>query len=228
MRKSVLITGANRGIGLEVARQLAAKGCTLYLASRNKEAGKKAAALLSGDVHPIVLDVTQPESIQNAVRKLEERDTGLDVLVNNAGVLLDEDANMATLDPALLEKTLQTNAFGAIRVTQAFLPLLRQSKEPRIINVSSAGGQLSGGLGTWAPAYCISKTTLNAISCQFAAALPSFAVNAISPGWVRTDMGGEGAPLSVEEGADVIVWLATEAPQSITGKFLRERSEIPW
>jgi NAD(P)-dependent dehydrogenase (short-subunit alcohol dehydrogenase family) len=135
---------------------------------------------------------------------------------------------MTTLDPAILEQTLQTNAFGPMRMSQAFLPLLRKSAQPRIINVSSAGGQLTGALATWAPAYCISKTTLNAISCQLAAALPGFAVNAISPGWVRTDMGGAGAPLSVEEGADVIVWLATAAPQSLTGKFLRERNEIPW
>lgn len=228
MGKTVLITGANRGIGLEAARQLAARGFTVYLAARDKTAGKKAAASLKGDVHSVVLDVTLPGSIRKATQELEAHCPALDVLVNNAGVLLDEDANMTTLDPALLYQTLQTNAFGPMRVSQAFLPLLRKSKEPRIINVSSAAGQLSGGLGTWAPAYSISKTTLNAVTCQFAAALPDFAVNAISPGWVRTDMGGEGAPLSVEEGADIIVWLASEAPQSLTGKFLRDRSEIPW
>jgi NAD(P)-dependent dehydrogenase (short-subunit alcohol dehydrogenase family) len=228
MGRTVLITGSNRGIGLEVARQLTANGCKVFLAARSEAAGKKAAESLQGDVHPLVLDVASPDSIRAAVERLAAQQQCLDVLVNNAGILLDEDANIATLDPAVLEQTLETNAFGPLRVSQAFLPLLKKSTSPRIINVSSAGGQLTGGLGTWAPAYCISKTTLNAVSCQLAAALPSFAVNAISPGWVRTDMGGTSAPLSVEEGADVIVWLATDAPQSLTGKFLRERKEIPW
>lgn len=198
------------------------------MTARKEAAAKESASSLKGDVHPLVLDVTSPDSIRAAAESLQSKKVILDVLVNNAGILLDEDANITTLDPALLEETLQTNVHGPLRVAQAFLPLLKKSKEPRIINVSSAGGQLTGGLGTWAPAYCISKTTLNALSCQLAAALPNFAVNAISPGWVRTDMGGAGAPLSVEEGADVIVWLATDAPQSITGKFLRAREEIPW
>jgi NAD(P)-dependent dehydrogenase (short-subunit alcohol dehydrogenase family) len=213
---------------VDAARQIAAKGHTVYVTARKVVTAKKAASSIAGDVHPLVLDVTSPESIRAAADALQSKQVILDVLVNNAGILLDEDANITTLDPALLEETLQTNVYGPLRVSQAFLPLLKKSKEPRIINVSSAGGQLTGGLGTWAPAYCISKTTLNALSCQLAAALPNFAVNAISPGWVRTDMGGAGAPLSVEEGADVIVWLATDAPQSITGKFLRERAEIPW
>src|SRR6202012_2629422 len=113
-------------------------------------------------------------------------------------------------------------------VTQAFEPLLAKSQAPRVINISSGAGQLAEGLQDWAPAYSISKTALNALTQQFAAALPRFAVNAVSPGWVRTDMGGNMAPLSVEQGADTIVWLALDAPQKVTGQFLRERREIAW
>ncbi len=113
-------------------------------------------------------------------------------------------------------------------MTRAFVPLLSKSKSPRVINVSSGGGQLTGGADGWAPAYCISKTALNGVTVQLAAALPKFAVNSVCPGWVRTEMGGENASRSVEEGADTIVWLAGEAPQNVTGKFLRDRKEIPW
>jgi NAD(P)-dependent dehydrogenase (short-subunit alcohol dehydrogenase family) len=97
-----------------------------------------------------------------------------------------------------------------------------------VINVSSGGGKLTGGADGWAPAYCISKTALNGVTVQLAAALPKFAVNSVCPGWVRKEMGGENASRSVEEGADTIVWLASEAPQDLTGKFLRDREEIPW
>jgi NAD(P)-dependent dehydrogenase (short-subunit alcohol dehydrogenase family) len=127
-----------------------------------------------------------------------------------------------------LRKTLETNTLGALRVTRAFVPLLRKSKAPHVINVSSGGGQLTGGADGWSPAYCISKTALNGVTSQLATALPEFAVNSVCPGWVRTDMGGQGATRSVEEGADTVVWLAADAPQKLTGKFLRDRKEIPW
>ena len=117
---------------------------------------------------------------------------------------------------------------GALRVTRAFAPLLVKSKAPRVINVSSSGGELTGGADGWSPAYCISKTALNGVTSQLAAALPKFAVNSVCPGWVRTDMGGENASRSVEEGSDTIVWLTSESPQDLTGKFLRDRKEIPW
>ena len=108
------------------------------------------------------------------------------------------------------------------------MPLLSGSNTPRVINVSSGGGQLADGMDTWAPAYCLSKTALNAVTSLFAAALPNFSINSVCPGWVRTDMGGPNATRSLEEGADTIVWLATEAPASLTAKFLRDREAIAW
>src|SRR4029077_8682890 len=113
-------------------------------------------------------------------------------------------------------------------VTRAFAALLRKGKAPRVINVSSSGGQLEGGADGWAPAYCVSKTALNGVTVQLAAALPKCAVNSVCPGWVRTDMGGESAPRSVAEGAATIVWLATDAPHDLTGKFVKDRKVIPW
>src|SRR5213075_1485672 len=128
----------------------------------------------------------------------------------------------------LFRNTLETNRLGALRVTRAFVQLLRRSKAPRVINVSSGGGQLTGGADGWSPAYCISKTALNGVTVQLAAALPKFAVNSVCPGWVRTDMGGSNATRSVAEGASGIAWLAADAPQTETGKFWRDRKEIPW
>jgi NAD(P)-dependent dehydrogenase (short-subunit alcohol dehydrogenase family) len=152
----------------------------------------------------------------------------LDVLVNNAGIMVDGDDAILKISDELFRKTIETNTLGALRVTRAFVPLLGKSKAPRVINVSSGGGQLTGGADGWSPAYYISKTALKGVTSQLAAALPKFAVNSVCPGWVRTDMGGRNATRSVEEGADTIVWLASEAPQTLTGKFLRDREEIPW
>jgi NAD(P)-dependent dehydrogenase (short-subunit alcohol dehydrogenase family) len=152
----------------------------------------------------------------------------LGVLVNNAGIIVDGDNGILEISDELLRKTLETNAPSALRVTRAFVPLLRKSKAPRVINVSSGAGQLTGGADGWSPAYCISRTALNGVTSQLATALPKFAVNSVCPGWVRTDMGGQGATRSVEEGADTIVWLAAGAPQKLTGKFLRDRKEISW
>jgi NAD(P)-dependent dehydrogenase (short-subunit alcohol dehydrogenase family) len=227
-----LVTGAYRGIGFEVTRVLSAAGHKVFLASRNREAATRSAATLQNKecaVSFLELDVTDAGSIRNAVQQVSAQVDHLDVLVNNAAILEDASASVFDLDPAVLERTLITNAVAPLQVTQAFLPLLRRSKGGRIINVSSGAGQLSD-MGTWAPAYSISKAALNAVTTQFAAALQSegIAVNSVCPGWCRTEMGGPTAPRSVEQGADTIVWLATEAPQSLTGKFLRDRQEIPW
>ncbi len=174
------------------------------------------------------IDVADNDSVTTAAREFSNIADHLDVLVNNAGIIVDGDEGILEISDDLFRKTLETNTLGALRVTRAFDALLRKSEAPRVINVSSGGGQLTGGADGWAPAYCISKTALNGVTVQLAAALPNFAVNSVCPGWVRTEMGGENASRSVEEGADTIVWLATEAPQDLTGKFLRDRKEIPW
>ena len=229
--KTALITGANKGIGHEVARQLAAKGFHVFVGARNAKAGRKAAeeiAKKSGKATFLEIDVADNDSVTKAVREFSNSADHLDVLVNNAGIVADGDEAILKVSDDLIRQTWETNTLGALRVTRAFVPLLRKGKTPRVINVSSGSGQLSDGADGWAPAYSISKTALNGVTSQLAAALPKFAVNSVCPGWVRTEMGGENASRSVEEGADTIVWLASEAPQDLTGKFLRDRKEIPW
>jgi NAD(P)-dependent dehydrogenase (short-subunit alcohol dehydrogenase family) len=229
--KTVLITGANKGIGREVARQLAAKGFHVFIGARNSEAGRETAKSISaegGKATPIVIDVSDAKSVAKAVGEISGLVDQLDVLVNNAGVIVQGDSAILTTEDDLLRKTFETNTLGPLRVTRAFEPLLAKSKTPRVINVSSGGGQLTDGADGWAPAYCISKSALNGVTAQLAAGLPKFAVNSVCPGWVRTDMGGSSAPRSVEQGANTIVWLATEAPQNLTSQFLRDRKSIPW
>jgi NAD(P)-dependent dehydrogenase (short-subunit alcohol dehydrogenase family) len=222
------VTGANKGIGLEVARQLAALGWRVFVGARDAVRGEAAAESIEGDAELLELDVTQPTSIAKAVREMGAQVSQLDVLVNNAAILEDGDSSVLSLSPEIARRTLETNVLGPLRVTQGFVPLLRKSPAARVINVSSAAGQLGGDLSGFAPAYSISKTALNGLTVQLAAALPGMAVNSISPGWVRTDMGGSNAPRSVQEGAAGIVWLAAEAPQSLTGKFLRDREILDW
>jgi NAD(P)-dependent dehydrogenase (short-subunit alcohol dehydrogenase family) len=229
--RTALVIGANKGIGREVARQLAAKGFHVFVGARNRDAGRKAAdqiAKKGGKATYLEIDVSDGNSVTAAAREFAKAADHLDVLVNNAGIIVDGDNAILEVSDELLRKTLETNTLGALRVTRAFVPSLAKSKSPRVINVSSGGGQLTGGADGWAPAYCISKTALNGVTSQLAAALPKFAINSVCPGWVRTDMGGRNATRSVEEGADTIVWLASEAAQELTGKFLRDRKEIPW
>ncbi len=153
----------------------------------------------------------------------------LDVLINNAGIYPDQGLTVLTLPRDRLDATFQTNTFGPLEVTQAFLPLLRKAGAARVVNVSSGYGQLEG-LSPDVPSYCLSKLALNGLTILLARALEPdrIAVNSMCPGWVRTDMGGPNADRSVEEGADTAVWLASEAPQALTGKLFRDRKEIPW
>lgn len=228
--KIALVTGANKGIGFEVVRQLARQNFRVFLGARNVEAGRAAAEKLSaeGSVTFLEIDVADAASILRAAQEFTSQTERLDLLINNAGMMRDDDKGALSISPEIFETTLRTNTLGPWLVSQAFLPLLRKSDAPRIVNVSSGGGQLDGGADGWAPAYCVSKTALNGVTAQLAAALPKFAVNSVCPGWVRTDMGGENARLSVGEGASGVVWLATEAPHELTGKFFKERKEIPW
>ena len=229
-QKTALVTGANKGIGFEVSRELARLGLRVFLGARNAEAGRAAVEKLksTGDVVILEIDVSDGKSIRAAAAELGRQTECLDVLVNNAGILLDEDENALSITPEIFETTLRTNTLGPWLVTQAFVPLLEKCAAPRIVNVSSSGGQLEDGADGWAPAYCVSKTALNGVTVQLAAALPKFAVNSVCPGWVRTDMGGENATRSVAEGAATIVWLATDAPHDLTGKFVKDRKVIPW
>ena len=161
---------------------------------------------------------------------MTRRAGSLDALVNNAGILKDEGASIVDVDVALIEQTLATNTFGPLRLTQALLPLLRKADGgARVINLSSGLGQLND-MDDGYPAYGISKTALNAVTRKFADALKGdrIAVNSVCPGWVKTDMGGAGAHRTVEQGADTVVWLATEAALEVTGQFLRDRKPIGW
>ena len=195
------------------------------------KAASAAAAKLreaGGKVDFLQLDVSDPESIRQVAAEYAQASESLDVLINNAGILLPEDNSILNLTAEMLTEVMTTNTFAALRMTQAFQPLLEKSPAPRVINVSSGGGQLADGADGWAPAYCISKTSLNGVTSQLAVALPKFAINSVCPGWVRTDLGGSNAPRSLAEGADGIVWLAAEAPQDLTSQFLRDRKVIPW
>jgi NAD(P)-dependent dehydrogenase (short-subunit alcohol dehydrogenase family) len=229
-QKTALVTGANKGIGFEVTRQLARQGFRVFLGARNEEAGRAAAEKLGSDgtVTFLKIDISDADSIRAAAGEFSRQADRLDVLVNNAGILLDEDKSALTMTADIFETTLRTNTLGPWLVAQAFAPLLEKSPAPRIVNVSSGGGQLDGGADGWAPGYCVSKTALNGVTVQLAAALPKCAVNSVCPGWVRTEMGGANADRSVGEGAATIVWLATEAPHDLTGKFVKDRKVIPW
>jgi NAD(P)-dependent dehydrogenase (short-subunit alcohol dehydrogenase family) len=222
--KTALITGAYRGLGFETARQLSERGWKVILTARRREQGSAAAAKLKSASF-LELDITKKSSVEKAAKAVSE----LDVLINNAAIIPDNDQDILTITPELVGKTIETNALGALRVSQALLPKLLKSKAGRIVNVSSGAGQLSD-MGTWSPAYSASKTALNAITCVLAAALKEkgIAVNSVCPGWCRTEMGGAGAPRSPEEGAAGIAWLAADAPQDKTGLFWRDREVIPW
>ena len=227
--KIALVTGGNRGIGKEIVRQLANKGWRIILTARDPKTGAQAASSIKGDVRFLALDVADDESIAQAAENFSKESDQLDVLINNAGIYPDEGFNILTVPRELLSKTFQTNVFGAIRVIQALLPFLSRADQARIVNLSSGYGEL-GGLSSNVPSYCLSKLTLNGATIMFDQALRNhgIAVNSVCPGWVRTDMGGPNATSSVEEGADTAVWLATDAPHSLSGKFFRRRREIPW
>ena len=231
-QRIALVTGANRGIGFEVVRQLARKGFHVFLGARNSAAGTAATKKLrsegAGDITFLQIDVSDGDNVRRAAEEFSGQADHLDTLVNNAGLALDDDQDILKISLETLETTLRTNTTGPLMVAQAFLPMLKKSGAPRIVNVSSGGGQLTDGADGWAPAYCISKTALNGVTSQLAAALPHFAVNSVCPGWVRTDMGGANATRSVAEGSAGIVWLAADAPQDQTGKFWRDRKVIPW
>jgi NAD(P)-dependent dehydrogenase (short-subunit alcohol dehydrogenase family) len=234
-----LVSGAAKGIGLEIVRGLATRGYAVFLGARDRAKGHAAADALAneGDVRFVRLDVTDEASIAEAVRAIGHLAHRLDVLVNNAGVLLDEGRNVADVETAVLRQTLETNVLGAFALTRACLPLLRRSPHPRIVNVSSTAGSLAdmaatvdGGDDFPAPSYRVSKAALNALTLVLAKDLRSdrILVNACCPGWVRTDMGGPNATLSPAEGAVTPLFLATLPDGGPTGGFFAEGVPTPW
>jgi NAD(P)-dependent dehydrogenase (short-subunit alcohol dehydrogenase family) len=230
-RPVALVSGSNRGLGREIARELAELGQHVIVTARDPRAARETAEELADagrlSVQPAQLDVADPASVAALGERVRSDPGRLDVLVNNAGVMGDEASNAATaaLDDA--RRTMEINLFGAWRLTQALVLLLRKSPSARIVNVSSGAGQLSDMNGGY-PGYRLSKTALNALTRVLANEEPSILVNAMCPGWVRTDMGGAGAPRSVEEGSDTAVWLATLPDDGPTGGFFRNRQPIPW
>jgi NAD(P)-dependent dehydrogenase (short-subunit alcohol dehydrogenase family) len=227
-----VVTGANRGIGFEVCRQLAGRGIHVILTSRDEGKGTAACQKLKGhglDVRYHQLDVTDAASIHRLETFIQEEYGRLDILINNAGVGLDDQASVFKMRLDILDATLRTNFYGPLLLCQAFVPLMKRNKYGRIVNVSSGLGQLDS-LGSGYPAYELSKAALNALTLSMARELrgTNVLVNAMCPGWVRTDMGGWHAPRSVEEGADTVVWLATLPDGGPQGGFFRDRQPIPW
>jgi NAD(P)-dependent dehydrogenase (short-subunit alcohol dehydrogenase family) len=220
-QRVALVSGANRGIGREIARQLSSEHGFLVLAG----ARDPRRVDLDASVVAVALDVTDVASVDAALSSIAADPGRLDVLVNNAGVEGPPDG-AGEVDLAEVHAALETNLFGAWRLVQAALPLLRRSSDARIVNISSGMGQLAE-MGGGYSAYRISKAGLNALTRVVAAEEPSIRVNSICPGWVRTDMGGPSASRPVAQGADTAVWLAS-ADRPPTGGFFRDRKPIAW
>ena len=238
--KTVLITGANKGIGFETAKQLAQSGYFVYLGSRNKikglEALEKLKALGINNVDCIEIDVTNIDSIKSARKELEGKVKQLDVLINNAGIGGGQAQNLSTGEIENLRKVFDTNFFGAVQTTQQFIPLLKKSNEPRIVNVSSGLGSLTIHSSTQNPNYAIydtyscSKTALNAFTVLLAKEFrnTNFKINSVTPGYTATDLNHFQGTQTPEQAAKVIVKYATVDKDGPTGKFLKEDGEVDW
>ena len=230
-QRVALVTGANRGIGLEVCRQLAGRGLRVVLTARDPNKGQAAAdgLIANGlDVTFLPLDVSDPAAAEAARVWVEGRYGRLDVLVNNAAVYLDDNVSIFDVPLSTFDKTLAANLYGPLHLCRAFVPGMRQRGYGRVVNVSSESGQLST-MGGYTAAYAISKTALNGLTRVVAAeAGQAVKVNAVCPGWVRTDMGGPHATRSVAEGAAGLVWLATLPDSGPTGGFFRDGRPLDW
>lgn len=233
---TTLITGANKGLGFETARQLIAAGHTVYLGSRDPDRGRRAADQLGG--RAILLDVTDDDSVTAAARRIEA-DGGLDVLVNNAGVEGRTEGNgiidAADVTADAMREVFETNVFGMVRVTHAFLPVLAQSAAPVVVNVSSSLGSLTLASSPDSPnhaypgvAYPASKAAVNMVTVQFAKRFPEMRINAVEPGYTRTDLNGRTGIQTVEEGAAIIVAMAQVPVGGPTGTYSSLHGVVPW
>jgi NAD(P)-dependent dehydrogenase (short-subunit alcohol dehydrogenase family) len=235
--RTALVSGGNRGIGFEVVRQLARLGILVAIGSRDPDKGQAAAAELASEgLEPAVvpLDVTDEASVRDAVAQTRHLFGRIDILVNNAAILLERSANgtAGSVVDVSIEKVVTSfdvNTLGPLRTMQAVLPYMQDEGYGRIVNVSSGLGQLSD-MGSGHTAYRLSKAALNALTRTAAAdcGKDSIKINAVCPGWVQTDMGGVGATRSPEEGAETVVWLATLDAEGPTGGFFRDKKPIPW
>ncbi|TWP50789.1 SDR family NAD(P)-dependent oxidoreductase [Lentzea tibetensis] len=233
---TILITGANKGLGFETARQLVAAGHTVYVGSKDAERGRRAAAELGA--RAVQLDVTDDASVA-AAAQVVEAGGGLDVLINNAGIEERADGNTvigaADVTADLMRRTFETNVFGTVRVTHAFLPLLHRSAAPVVVNVSSSLGSLTRLTSPDAPqhgypgvAYPASKTAVNTITVQYAKAFPAMRINAVEPGFTRTDLNGNTGFQTVEQGAEIIVRMAQVGQDGPTGGYFDAAGPLPW
>ncbi len=232
-----LVTGANKGIGLETAKQLAARGYRVLLGARRVAEGEAAAASLGAPARFLEIDLANAATFRPAADWIEQTFGRLDVLVNNAGIGPDNGLPPSSAPMALIRDTFETNVFGLVELTQTLLPLLRKSPAGRIVNVSSILGSLTlnsdpqTDLGAWRSfGYNGSKAALNMFTATLAQELKetSIKVNSAHPGWVKTDLGGEGAPLEVSEGAETSVWLATLPADGPTGGYFHKKDRLPW
>ncbi|OHV50138.1 SDR family NAD(P)-dependent oxidoreductase [Pseudofrankia sp. BMG5.36] len=234
---ATLITGANKGLGFETARQLLAAGHTVYIASRDAERGRRAAEQLGA--RAVRLDVTDDASVKAAATAIEA-DGGLDVLVNNAGIQEEMGDNVvigaADVTADLMRQTFETNVFGTVRVLHAFLPLLQRSTAPVVVNVSSGLASLTRVTTPGTPAYAYpgvaypaSKTAVNMITVQYAKAFPNMRINAVEPGFTKTDLNGNTGLQTVEQGAEIIVRMAqVSPPDGPTGGYFDADNTLPW
>ena len=239
-QKIALVTGANKGIGYEIARGLAKQGTTLFLACRDMTRAEKAAGQLAQEglvAIPLHLDVTNPETIAAATARVDEAHGKLDVLVNNAGIAREWQLEPSQTPLAVVRQVYETNLFGAIAVIQAVLPLLLRSPAGRIVNVSSSLGSLtltsdiSSELSRFhALGYCTSKSALNAVTVQFANELRGtpVKVNAVCPGYVATDLNNHNGPRTPEQGARIAIQMATIPQDGPTGGYFNEDGRVPW
>jgi NAD(P)-dependent dehydrogenase (short-subunit alcohol dehydrogenase family) len=236
-KRVALVTGANRGIGFEIARQLGARGYKVILTARDEKKGVPAAESLKAEGLDVIfhqLDVTDPAGVRRITGFVDKEFGRLDALVNNAGVYLDKGANfdggdVLSSDLDLVKKTMETNFYGPLRLCQALAPLMKKHNYGRIVNMSSGMGQLHD-MGSGSFAYRLSKTAINVLTRVLASELAgaNILVNSCSPGWVRTQMGGLSAPLTPAQGADTPVFLATLPDGGPTGGFFKDRRKIEW